>query len=57
MTMNAKDLYTIISANSNVPNPVNFTLKEVAVCETDSSGKTVEKRMIVLASDTYLPKV
>lgn len=47
------DLASIITNNPAVPNDLLFSLKEVAICEVDDSGEAVEKRMIILASQTY----
>lgn len=44
------DIISIILSNTNAPNDFYFSLKEVAVCED-----SVEKRMVILASQTYLP--
>lgn len=55
--LNVGDLITLMDKNKNMPKNLSLALKEVAVCEiADGSEEAVDKRMIVLASDTYLPK-
>lgn len=49
-SINVEDLITIVNSNSNASSALSFTLKEVDVCDNG-----VAKKMIVLASDTYLP--
>jgi hypothetical protein len=58
----AGDLLTIMAANQNAPGnngaddkTFNFALTEVAVCSGDDSGNTQEARMVIWASQMYLP--
>lgn len=55
INISAGDLMTLIAMNAtsgHVPTQLNFKLTEVAVCE-ESGDATVEKRMVILASQTY----
>lgn len=48
------DVLAIIAANPSVPSNLTVSLKEASVCEVVGE-ETVEKRMLILASQTYLP--
>lgn len=48
--IDVQDVLSIMDDNDNAPDNMYFRLTEVSICE---SG--VEKRMVVLASQTYLP--
>lgn len=50
VTLNVEDLVTIVNSNSNAIDGLEFTFKEVDVCD----GGTA-KKMIILAGATYLP--
>ncbi len=53
--INADDLSSITS-NPNAPLDFVIKIKEVSICEVDDiTNESVEKRMVVLASQTYLP--
>jgi len=49
ISIDVSDLVTIVAANSNAAAALNFTLKQVDVCEGG-----VAKKMMILASPTYL---
>ena len=49
------DILELQKNNPAITSPIFLNFKEVAICETDDEGNSTEKRMIVLASDTYLP--
>lgn len=52
--IDVNDLVSIIqSGGSVVPTQFDMKFREVAVCEMDDNGDTTEKRMVVLASQTY----
>ncbi len=51
--MRTLDLVDIFNANPNAPDDFLISFKEVAICESDNDGNVSEKRMIVLASQTY----
>ena len=57
ISLDVQAITDLIAANSNIPNPISMTLREVAVCEdTDNDGTAdAEKRMIIIGSQTYLP--
>lgn len=56
ITIDANVVYDIWMNNADTPSDgFNLITKEVAVCETDDEGNSTEKRMIILASETYLP--
>lgn len=54
VNINVADLISIIYAEgSNAPSQLDLKLREVAVCEEGDDGNTTEKRMVILASQTY----
>lgn len=57
VTLNAGDLYTIMNPLPNkqsyAPSNIELTFKEVSICELGDDGESVERKMIVLASQTY----
>ena len=63
ISLNIADILALAAANSNFPKDqsdntlptLSLRLTEVSTCETDDSGNGVEKRMVILASQTYLP--
>lgn len=53
ISMKGSDMASIMTANGNLNGTVTLALKEVSVCEVDSQGNSVEKKMIILGSPTY----
>jgi len=49
------DMLTLMSKNSNSPSNAIMKIKEAAICEQDDNGNTAEKRILILASDSYDP--
>lgn len=55
INISAGDLMALIAMNAtsgHVPTQLNFKLTEVSICE-DIDGSSEERRMVVLASQTY----
>ena len=55
LNFNVTDLVALLHTTAkNVGTPILFSFKEVSVCEYDTASSTsTEKRMIVMASETY----
>lgn len=53
INIDVSDLLSVINAaGSQAPHQFSFKMREVAVCE-ENNGVSTEKRMMVLASQTY----
>ena len=49
------DLVVLLNSNPNAPEVFYISAREVAICSGDDNGNTTEARMVVLASQPYLP--
>lgn len=54
VSIDVASLVAVINANPNAPaTGFQFGFREVAVCELDANGDSVEKLMMVISSQTY----
>jgi len=51
--LNAEELFDIAIENNLQDDTIELTFREISVCETDDEGNASEKKMIILASQTY----
>ena len=55
ISINGSDMAVLIAQNENIPKNMTMRIKEAAICEQDDQGNTTEKRIWILASDSYAP--
>lgn len=55
ISIDGRDMTVLIARNANLPKNAVMTIKEAAICEQDDAGNTTEKRILILASDSYDP--
>lgn len=54
VNIDVQDLVSVIaSRGSRAPKQFNFKMREVSVCEQNDAGNSEEKKMMILASQTY----